>query len=158
VVSQPFNAVWDQLVERLATGFFVINNIDKASRLINLSFSTDTPDTYVDCGHSHRHFSFRKQSKDYNYVTAGDSQYKAAGKWGAYKNLPVVYKVKRNTSLDGRINVYVAPVNDKQTKVSVNVKYIMGFAVSGIALGYNAFGRLQSKERIPKTNNTVSFT
>lgn len=35
-VNQPFDALWDQLIKKLSSDFFVINNIDKNSRLINL--------------------------------------------------------------------------------------------------------------------------
>jgi hypothetical protein len=37
-VEEPFNVVSDRLVARIARSFFVINNIEKESRLINLSF------------------------------------------------------------------------------------------------------------------------
>ncbi len=33
-VDLPFDTVWDQLVKQLSTDFFVINNIDKNSRLM----------------------------------------------------------------------------------------------------------------------------
>jgi hypothetical protein len=69
-ISEPFDTVWDRLVGRLATGFFVINNIDKASRFINVSFSSDTPESYVDCGQSTREFSYQKEEKKYVYNVA----------------------------------------------------------------------------------------
>ena len=157
-VNQPFDAVWDRLVERLATGFFVINNIDKSSRLINLSFSTNTPEEYVNCGRTQRHFEFKGEKREYDYAVAADSEYKATGKWGAYNHLTAVYDVSRNTDLEGRINVYVAPLSGGQTKVSVNTKYVLTVSTSGIATGYNVFGTQQQQQRVPGSSNTVSFT
>ena len=48
-VAKPIDAVWKELVSGLAGRYFVINNIDRGSGLINLSYSGD-PQLYVDCG------------------------------------------------------------------------------------------------------------
>lgn len=158
IVDKSFDIVWDRLVEQLATGFFVINNIDKSSRFINLSFSTSSPEEYVDCGQTQRHFEFRKENRDYEYAVAADAKYKATGRWGPYNNLPAVYDISRDTGLEGRINVYVSPLNSQETKVSVNTKYVFTVDVTGFGTGYNAFGSPQSQERLPSSNSTVSFT
>src|SRR6266513_940375 len=81
LVNEPFDAVWDRLVGRLATGFFVINNIDKASRLINVSYSSDAPGDFVDCGRSTRQFSFKDESQTYTYQVADSSAFKAPRTW-----------------------------------------------------------------------------
>src|SRR5690349_12455540 len=62
IVSKPFSDTWDILVRELAKSFFVINNIDKASRIINLSFSTQQPKEYVNCGKSVREFKYGGKS------------------------------------------------------------------------------------------------
>jgi hypothetical protein len=43
VVAKPYTQVWDIMVKEIAKSFFVINNIDKESRIINISFSTVLP-------------------------------------------------------------------------------------------------------------------
>src|SRR3546814_8710634 len=53
-VNAGFEETWDRLVRNLSSEFFVINNIEKASRIINVSFQTDAPERYVDCGVTHR--------------------------------------------------------------------------------------------------------
>lgn len=158
VIPEPFEAVWDRLVGRLATGFFVINNIDKASRLINVSFSADSPEQYVDCGESTRQFSFQNETRNYRYPVAKDSFFKTTGTWGPYNNLPLVAEVNRDTSLEGRINVYVAPVSPTETKVSVNTKYVLSVAVTGMAIGYNAFGQEMQRNAAPPSLVSVDFT
>ena len=40
-IDEDFEIVWDRLVKNLASDFFVINNIEKSSRIINVSFSTN---------------------------------------------------------------------------------------------------------------------
>ncbi len=54
MLDTPFADVWDMYVAKLSESFFVINNISKDSRLINVSFSVDRPSEFVDCGHATR--------------------------------------------------------------------------------------------------------
>lgn len=130
VVRLPFSDTWDLLIGQLAKSFFVINNVDKASRIINVSFSTDKPEEYIDCGTSERTFQYANESQTYTYPVAGSNSFKAAGKWGAYGNLPSIAYLDRKTSLEGRINVYVAP-KDNDTVVTVNTRYIFTSGMSG---------------------------
>jgi hypothetical protein len=157
-INEPFDTVWDRLVGRLATGFFVINNIDKASRLINVSFSSDSPESYVDCGQTIREFHFQNEEQKYVYNFAQDSTYKVADKWGPLKNLPKISEVVRDTSLEGRINVYVAPQSSNKTKVSVNAKYILRVKIQGHTTEYTAFGSPAQEYTTPEFSSDVSFT
>ena len=79
IVSKPFETVWDSFVRELAKSFYVINNIDKQSRIINVSFSTDTPETYVDCGITTHTYSRGDERQTYKYNLASASTYKMAG-------------------------------------------------------------------------------
>jgi hypothetical protein len=117
MVAQPFDAVWDQLVRQLSSDFFVINNIDKNSRLINLSFSAATPSNFVNCGHTARTFSNLRGERTYDYNTADSAQYeiKANG---------TGFGVVRTSRLEGRTNIYVAP-EEAGTRISVNTKYVI---------------------------------
>ena len=156
-LNDSFDAVWDRLVGRLATGFFVINNIDKSSRIINVSYSTDTPVKFVDCGRSVRTFAANGENKRYAYNVAESSVYQWGGNWGPLNNLPRVAVVQRSTSLEGRINIYVAPAA-KTTKVSVNTKYILRISTRGVATSYNAFGGVVSQTAIPPDSVDIGFT
>jgi len=68
VNKSPAN-VWDKLVKNMATSFFVINNIDKESRIINLSFSSDKPQDCIDCGRTRRTYFDGKITETYEYGT-----------------------------------------------------------------------------------------
>src|SRR3546814_19749131 len=56
-VNAGLEETWDRLVRNLSSEFFVINNIAKASRIINVSFQTDAHERYVDCGVKHRTYT-----------------------------------------------------------------------------------------------------
>jgi len=156
VVKLPFSDTWDLLIGQLAKSFFVINNVEKVSRIINVSFSTDKPEEYVDCGTSERTFQYAKESQTYTYPVAGSNSFKVAGKWGPYQNLPTIGYFNRKTSLEGRINVYVAP-KDNDTIVTVNTRYILTVRASGHGEGMNAVGTVVQTTAFPETLSTVSF-
>lgn len=156
VVRLPFSDTWDLLIGQLAKSFFVINNVEKVSRIINVSFSTDKPEEYIDCGTSERTFQYADESQTYTYPVAGSNSFKAAGKWGAYGNLPSIAYLDRKTSLEGRINVYVAP-KDNDTIVTVNTRYIFTSGMSGQNELINGVGVIVQRVAVPesKKNNLI---
>jgi hypothetical protein len=121
-VDRPFDNVWDQLVRELSSDFFVIKNIDKNSRIINISFMSNKPSDYVDCGRS-----FHKSS---GIFTGEPTQYNTADSVTFYTNdlLGQAYTVRRTTRLEGRTNIYVAP-EGQGTNVIVNTKYVLGMNI-----------------------------
>lgn len=123
VVNKPFEVVWDGLVKNLSSDFFVINNIDKNSRLINLSFTSQTPSEYVDCGVTTRVFNNVRGEQRVVYKTADGAFFNEANDIGH------VFAVRRATRLEGRSNIYVAPEGDG-TNVTVNTKYVVNINVS----------------------------
>lgn len=162
--AASFDAVWDAVVAKLSQSFFVINNIDKQSRIINVSFTSTTPEDYVDCGASRREFDFQNERRTYEYQVAASNSYKFATTWvpaGGVVPLPAVYKINRSTELDGRANIYIAPGADGAGSiVSVNAIYVWGVTLSGTADAYNAFGALVSsgQRMTPETPPGVNFT
>ncbi|MGY0626870.1 MAG: hypothetical protein ACW7DS_14280 [Paraglaciecola chathamensis] len=136
-INEEFDVVWDRLVRNLASDFFVINNIEKNSRIINVSFSSSAPTSYVDCGITTRHFSNARGENTYTYNPADSSKYTLTNDQGA------LFNAIRTSKLDGRSNIYLAPsgtgsqltVNTKYV-VDVNVKY---FDVSNMPSGNDNF-------------------
>ncbi len=116
-VNKPFDALWDQLIKKLSSDFFVINNIDKNSRLINLSFTSQRPSDFVDCGVISRTFDNLNGKQNYVYNGADTVNFALAVPPGAVH-------VNRTGKLEGRINIYVAPEGDG-TLITVNAKYIV---------------------------------
>ena len=156
VVRLPFSDTWDLLIGQLAKSFFVINNVEKVSRLINVSFSTNKPEEYIDCGTTERTFQYAKESQTYTYPVARSNSFKVAGKWGSMQHLPTIAYIDRKTSLEGRINVYVAP-KDNDTIVTVNIRYIFTVRVSGQQEMLSAVGKVVQRISVPEVISSVSF-
>jgi hypothetical protein len=119
VVAEPFEVVWDRMIRKLSSDFFVINNVEKASRIMNVSFSASDPREFIDCGTTRRTFNGGTAGEQvYNYDSAAPSYVFRT----AYNNAP--FEINRRNSLEGRANIYAAP-KDGGTEIVVNARYIV---------------------------------
>jgi len=161
VVNKPFEDVWNGLVKRLAKSFFIINNIEKASRLINVSYSTDSPEEYIDCGNTTRTFTHGDDNLEFHYEVAADSFYKYAtgdpskNEWLTGEPHFVGY-VERSTNLEGRINIYIAP-KEQKTDVAVNTRYILTITTSGQITRENVYGNVVESNALTPSSSVISF-
>ena len=156
IVSKPFEAVWDSFVRELAKGFYVVNKLDKQSRVVTLSFSTNTPEEYVDCGIITRTYSRGNHRRTYKYQVASASAYIVAGSTGVNKKLPQTAVFSRRLSLEGGVNIYVAP-EDQNTRVSVNIRYFLTSKVEGTYTTENRYRRRIQSGTIPAQTFTSVF-
>lgn len=125
-LNMPFAQTWDMYVAKLSESFFVINNISKESRIINVSFSSDQPSEFVDCGYAIRTSNHPATGEQiFSYETADDSMYNMG-----VSGTNVVWTIRRNTNLEGRINIYMAPMGN-QTLLRANVRYVWSNNISG---------------------------
>jgi hypothetical protein len=137
-IQEPFEAVWDRMVRNLASEFFVINNVEKTSRIMNVSFSADDPSEYVDCGRStrkfkpamgsERSFSYGNADKEVSYMGATPEGFG--------------FLVQSRRNLEGRANIYVAPNSAGGTDISVNIRYIINLNATGY--GLDQYGNIAS--------------
>lgn len=138
-VNEPFEVVWDRMIKNLSSRLFVINNVEKTSRIMNVSFSADEPTNYVDCGTSTRTYNPPIGAvRTYNYRNADKT---ITFLMAAPNGQPATLFATR--SLEGRANIYVAPNADAaKTDISVNVRYIITVNSEAYAIdGYgNAVG------------------
>lgn len=136
--NEPFNRVWDRTVKNLASDFFVINNVEKESRIINVSFSASQPSRFVDCGTTNRTFENAQGKQYYMYKSADSTQYTWSHDihaWNAY----------RTTNLNGRANIYVSEDAPKKTTIMANVKYILDVKIQNNHFnGRQSFNQSQS--------------
>lgn len=116
----PRDELWDRAVPRLAQRFFVINNIDRSSGLINVSYS-GSPMGRVDCGAMRVRTNFNTDSTV--ILTAADSQYVGLGLGG--DGGAVVAQFARRVSLEGRMNLVFQAEGPASTRVAVNSRYIL---------------------------------
>lgn len=118
IIDRPRDAVWNASVPALGKQFFVINNLDKASGLINISYSGD-PEKYIDCG---RITSFVKNMQ-------GERRYDFAGAKAqqVYEMmLPQgLFFIDRRMTLDGRVNLIFEEISPTKTRVTANTRYVV---------------------------------
>ena len=151
VVSSNYDQTWSDLVAEMSKSFYVINNIDKESRLINISFSINNNiSDFIDCGISNRSFVLGDMNENTTYETADKSVFFTASTVNSAPPNTTYFKVFRSPSLEGRANVYVAPKGD-QTVVSVNTRYIWNVEISSEEYMYmplyNSYNLVRSKRR-----------
>jgi hypothetical protein len=115
VIQQPFDQVWAHAIPQIGKSFFVINNIDKSSGILNISYSGD-PEQYIDCGNIH--VEYGSQITDFPAAKAEEEFTGPSG--GVF---PARYA--RKVSLDGRMNIVFEKVSEKSTRVTVNARYIV---------------------------------
>ena len=70
-------------------------------------------------------------NESYDYAIAGASEYKEAIKQQRHPSIAEYVAVKRETTLEGRANIYIAPAEKeaKKTTVTVNTRYIFSIKV-----------------------------
>lgn len=127
IVNAPLDQVWAKSVPALSKEFFVINNIDKASGLINVSYSGD-PAKYVDCGYLHSYVKNARGERNYDFPVAAPS-----ADYEAMVN-ETLYRVHRSMSLDGRVNL-IFEADGAKTKVTANTRYVLTRKLSILQAG-----------------------
>lgn len=119
IVEKSRDAVWAASVPALGKQFFVINNLDKASGLMNVSYTGD-PERYIDCG---RITSFVKNAQgERTYDFAGA---KAQQNYEILKPAVGLFFLDRRMSLEGRVNLIFEEVGPTTTKVTANTRYVV---------------------------------
>ncbi len=101
-VNAPFNVVWQDLIDYASTNFFGIDQFEKDSGLMTLSFGSKNPSKYIDCGT----MSATAGSKTFN---------------GSYVNYLVE---KKEATLSGKMNITVRAISKNQARVRVNARYV----------------------------------
>jgi hypothetical protein len=116
IVDKAKDDLWKQIIPALGRQFFVINNLDKDSGIINISYNGD-PEQYVDCGWI---TSYVKANGERTYTFPASR---------AYQDYEIVepywYSVNRKMNLEGRMNIIVEEIGANQCKITVNTRYIV---------------------------------
>jgi hypothetical protein len=142
IINGSKDVVWKKVISNLSQNFFVVNNLDKESGFINVSYSGD-PEEYVDGGYVHMTFSNLAGSRDYRFSgSTATTTYTTKSEDGT------VMTINRKLDLDGRINVMIVSLDSTKCQISVNIKYI----INQNNTGTDVLGRTL----IPY-NETISF-
>lgn len=115
VVDSSFDETWDRLISYTAASFFGIDNFEKESGLLTLTFGSGDAVNFIDCGT----FSASAGAKTYNgpYVSFMEQQ--------------------NNATLTGRMNLRAVADGSEQTRVIVNARYV--FSSPSYVVGSGAF-------------------
>ena len=104
-LNKNFNTVWNKVIDYSSRSFFGIDNFEKDSGLITLSYSGD-PTGYVNCG-----------KFDYDGFISNGTQVKDY--FGTFQEFAKMYY---NASLNGRMNILVKKImKTKLTFVSYSI-------------------------------------
>lgn len=140
-INQPLDQVWARAIPALGKDFFVINNLDKDSGLVNISYGGD-PERYLDCGvvesevtniHGTRHYRFPGASASQSYEIMHNGH---------------LFYLERKMGLDGRANLIFEAIEKNKTKVTANIRFVVtkDIRITNVAGGF------------PQTmSDTVSF-
>lgn len=139
-VPQTKDIIWQKLLSGIGDSFFIINNVDKESGFINVSYSGD-PCRFVDCGTIDSDIVSGSDKRNYNFPACK-----------VYQEYEIIEKgqnmfLKRSMSLDGRANIVVQE-GENGTHVKVNVRYVVQKKVQVI----NDNGRLAGTD-----DDSISF-
>lgn len=148
-VDLPRNEVWNRVILSLGSPFFVINNLDKDSGFINVSYS-GSPEKYIDCGHIESYVKNTRGERTFSFPAA--TAYK---EFDTFENGTTYRRHIRKMNLDGRINIIVQDVGNESTLISVNIKYV----VTGNETVSDLQGKSQSYSQTMSfnTNSSASF-
>lgn len=106
IINKTYDEVWNSLITYSASTFFGIENFEKESGLLTLSFGASNPQDYVTGGY---------WKTDIVY---GFNELHFEGDYVEYVSL------YQNGSLSGKMNIVVKRINDNSTQVIVNARYI----------------------------------
>lgn len=114
VIPAQREAFWKLFVSSLSSEFFVINNLDRETGLVNVSYSGD-PEQFVDCGW----IKSTVYGKEWEFPAA------RANAYYEYVNGIYYFRVNWQMQLDGRMNIIVQEEDKTSTRVTVNTRYAL---------------------------------
>ena len=128
IVDKPRDVVWNVAVPELGKQFFVINNLDKSSGLINISY-TGNPESYIDCGRLTSYVKNAAGERTYDFPASKEQMFYEVMGGGQ------LFHIQRSMSLEGRMNLIFEEISPNQTRVTANTRYIVTRQTTGRNIG-----------------------
>jgi hypothetical protein len=104
-IDKSFDDTWTSVIDFVSTSSFSIDNFEKDSGLITLTFGASDPGRYIKCGF---------------FTTSGGNVGSFSGKYVEYIN--GVGNI--GSSLSGKMNISIRSLSENKTNVRVNARYI----------------------------------
>ena len=144
VYNSGYEAVWKAVVQSIGSSFFVLENIQKESGIMSLSFSASAPGDYIDCGSVHEYGNIGPNKLDYTFISTSP---RVTRKVVSPNGIPG--DVVRTCTLNGKANILVQAIGAKQTRVTVKARYV--FSLTNLVALYGAPYPM-------KVDNSMTFT
>lgn len=121
IIDMSKDKFWKEIIPALGKSFFVINNLDKDSGIINVSYSGD-PEKYVDCGRIYSYVKNARGERTYNFpASRADQTYEVLN----MEHGGGLFFIDRRMNLEGRINIIIEEISPKTCQITVNTKYVL---------------------------------
>lgn len=124
IISKPRNVVWNSALPKIQKQFYTINNMDKASGRINLTYNGD-PETFVDCGTISSYVKNAQGERVYNFPGARGHQ------TFEVMDGDNLFIIERKMFLEGRVTLIFEEIGPNSTKVTANTRYVLTRQVTG---------------------------
>lgn len=144
IYDKSYDKVWKAVVESIGSSYFVLENIEKDSGILSLSFSAKAPKDFIDCGSITESGVVQMQNYKLTYDGTETNIVKKI-----VTNQGVPGESLRKFSLVGKSNILVKSVNKNETRVTVKTRYV-------VELEYTYY--IQGALAPMKTLNTMNFT
>ena len=113
ITNKNFDETWTSVTDFVNDSFFKIENLDKDSGLLTLSFGSKEPENFIDCGDFEYTLFFTGEEFKGSYIDYAKSGLLAM--------------------LKAKMNINIRKIDNKSSKVSINTNYTYS---TQHALGY----------------------
>ena len=113
ITNKSFDETWTSLIDFVSDSFFKIENLEKDSGLLTLSFGSNEVENFIDCGDFEYTLFFTGEEFEGSYIDYAKSGLLAV--------------------LEAKMNINIRKIDNESTKISINTKYTYS---TQHALGY----------------------
>ncbi len=113
ITNKDFNETWTSVIDFVNDSFFKIENVDKDSGLLTLSFGSNEAENFIDCGDFEYTLFFTGEEFKGSYIDYAKSGLLAV--------------------LEAKMHINIRKIDNESTKISLNTNYTYS---TQHALGY----------------------
>ena len=113
ITNKNYDETWTSVTNFVNDSFFKIENLDKDSGLLTLSFGSKEPENFIDCGNFEYSLFFTGEEFKGSYIDYAKSGLLAV--------------------LEAKMNINIQKIDNESTKISINTNYMYS---TQHALGY----------------------
>ncbi len=113
ITNKNFDETWNSVIDFASNSFFKIENLEKESGLLTLSFGSDEAENFIDCGDFEYTLFFTGEEFKGSYIDYAKSGLLAV--------------------LEAKMNINIQKIDNKSSKISIKTNYTYS---TQHALGY----------------------